>query len=105
MLRTIEDGERINEAIKKAKSAIVVGAGLIGLEMAVAFVERGIKTTVVELLPYVLPLMLDQDMAKLVHKMLEERGMRIIVGKGVDEILGTEKATGCLLLKRIFRPT
>ena len=97
VLRTIEDGERIDEAIKKAKSAVVVGAGLIGLETAVAFVERGLKTTVVELLPYVLPLMLDQDMANMVHKMLEERGMRIIVGRGVDEILGTEKATGVLV--------
>lgn len=94
VLRTIEDGERIDEAIKKAKSAVVIGAGLIGLETAVALVERGLKTTVVELLPYVLPLMLDQDMASVVHKMLEERGMGIIVGRGVDEILGTERATG-----------
>jgi NADH oxidase (H2O2-forming) len=88
VLRTIEDGERIDEAIKNAKSAVVVGAGLIGLETAVALVERGLKTTVVELLPYVLPLMLDQDMASIVQKMLEERGMRVIVGRGVDEILG-----------------
>ncbi len=97
VLRTIEDGERIDEAIKNAKSAVVVGAGLIGLETAVALVERGLKTTVVELLPYVLPLMLDQDMASIVQKMLEERGMRVIVGRGVDEILGGEKATGVLV--------
>jgi len=97
VLRTIEDGERIDEAIKNAKSAVVVGAGLIGLETAVALVERGLTTTVVELLPYVLPLMLDQDMASIVQKMLEERGMRVIVGRGVDEILGAEKATGVLV--------
>jgi len=36
--------------------------------------------------------MLDSDMAKLVHSMLEEKGLRIIVGKGIDEILGAEKA-------------
>jgi NADH oxidase (H2O2-forming) len=35
--------------------------------------------------------MLDQEMAKLVHEMLEQEGLRIIVGKGVEEILGTEK--------------
>jgi len=94
VVRTIEDGERIDQAIKKAKSAVVVGAGLIGLETAVAFAERGLKTTVVELLPYVLPLMLDEDMAKMVHGILEERGLRIMVGRAVDEILGTEKVTG-----------
>ena len=94
VVRTIEDGERIDQAIKKAKSAVVVGAGLIGLETAVALAERGLKTTVVELLPYVLPVMLDEDMAKLVHNMLEEKGLRIIVGRAVDEILGAEKVAG-----------
>ncbi len=94
VLRTIDDGEKIDKAIKDAKTAAVVGAGLIGLETAVAFVERGLKTTVVELLPYVLPLMLDEDMAKVVHGMLEKKGMRIIVKHAADEILGTEKATG-----------
>ena len=94
VVRTLEDGERIDQAIKKAKSAVVVGAGLIGLEIAVALAERGLRTTVVELLPYVLPVMLDEDMAKLVHGMLEEKGLRIIVGRAVDEILGTEKVAG-----------
>jgi NADH oxidase (H2O2-forming) len=94
VLRTIEDGEKIDQAIKNAKSAVVVGAGLIGLETAVAFVERGLKTTVVELLPYVLPVMLDKDVADRVHKMLEEKSLRVIVGRGVDEILGTDKISG-----------
>jgi len=94
VVRTLEDGERIDQAIKKAKSAVVVGAGLIGLETAVALAERGLKTTVVELLPYVLPVMLDEDMAKVVHGMLEEKGLRIIVGRAVDEVLGTEKVAG-----------
>ena len=94
VVRTLEDGERLDQAIKTAKSAVVIGAGLIGLETAVAFVERGLKTTVVELLPYVLPVMLDKDIADMVHKMLEEKGLKIIVGRGVDEILGTEKVSG-----------
>jgi len=94
VVRTLEDGERLDQAIKTAKSAVVIGAGLIGLETAVAFVERGLKTTVVELLPYVLPVMLDKGMADKVHKMLEEKGLKIIVGRGVDEILGNEKVSG-----------
>lgn len=91
-LRTIEDGQQIDQAIKKgAKNAAVIGAGLIGLETAIALKERGLNTTVIELLPYVLPVMLDQEMAKIVHEMLEQKGLKIIIGKGVDEILGTEK--------------
>ncbi len=92
-LRTIEDGQQIDHTIKDgAKNAAVIGAGLIGLETAIALKERGLNTTVVELLPQVLPVMLDQEMAKIVHEMLEQKGLRIIVGKGVEEILGTEKA-------------
>ncbi|MCK4953119.1 FAD-dependent oxidoreductase [Candidatus Bathyarchaeota archaeon] len=94
VLRTIEDGESIDQALKTARSAVVVGAGLIGIEAAVAFVERGITTSIVELLPYVLPVMLDEDMAKLVQKKLEEKGLKAILGRGVDEILGNEKVTG-----------
>ena len=68
-LRTIDDGEKIEQAIRSSSSAVVIGAGLIGLEIGVSFVERGLKTTVVELLPQVLPAMLDKDMADIVQKL------------------------------------
>jgi NADH oxidase (H2O2-forming) len=93
-LRTLEDGKRVSKALEKAKSTVVIGAGLIGLEAAVAFAERGLKATVVELLPQVLPAMLDRDMARLVQKHLEEKGINIITGRGVDEILGDDHVTG-----------
>jgi NADH oxidase (H2O2-forming) len=94
-LRTLEDGERIDQAIKGgAKTAVVMGAGLIGLETAVALQERGLKATVVELLPQILPMMLDADMAGMVQEMLQEKGIKILTGKGVEEFLGAEKVTG-----------
>jgi NADH oxidase (H2O2-forming) len=94
VLRTIDDGERIEQAIKESKSAVVIGAGLIGLELGVAFVERGLKTTVVELLPQILPAMLDKDVADFVQRDLERKGLRIITGRSVEEILGDDKVTG-----------
>jgi NADH oxidase (H2O2-forming) len=94
-VRTIEDGEEINEAIEKgAKSAIVMGAGLIGLEVAIGLTERGLKTTVVEMLPQIMPVMLDADMAKGVQEMLESKGITILTGKGVEEFTGTDKVDG-----------
>jgi NADH oxidase (H2O2-forming) len=94
-LRTLEDGEKIDAAVKKgAKTAVVMGAGLIGLETAIALQERGLETVVVEMLPQVLPQMLDQDMAKTAQEMLEQKGIGIQVGKPVEEVLGSEKATG-----------
>ena len=97
VLRTIEDGKKIDQAIDNgAKTAVVMGAGLIGLETAVALQERGLRTTVVELLPQILPAMLDADMAKSVQKMLEQKGINITVSKGVEGFLGTDKVTGII---------
>ena len=93
-LRGIEDGERIDAAVKAgAKSAIIMGAGLIGLEVGVALIERGLKVTIVEMLPQILPQLLDADMAKLVQEHLQEKGMIILTGKGVEEFLGEDKVT------------
>jgi NADH oxidase (H2O2-forming) len=96
-LRTLEDGERIEKAVKNgAKTALIMGAGLIGLEIAVGLQERGLGVTVVEMLPQVLPQMLDAEMAKAVQEMLEQKGIAILTGKPVEEITGTEKASGVI---------
>jgi NADH oxidase (H2O2-forming) len=93
-LRTLEDGEKILEEMQKgAKSAVIMGAGLIGLETGVAFIERGLKVTLVEMLPQILPQMLDADMAKLVQEHLQEKGMCILTEKRVEEFLGGDKVT------------
>jgi NADH oxidase (H2O2-forming) len=96
-LRTLEDGERIDQAIKKgAKTAIIMGAGLIGLEVAIALQERGLKSTVIEMLPQILPQMLDADMAKAAEEMLQQKGIKVLAGKSVQEFLGDEKVTGAV---------
>mgnify|MGYP000206236277 CR=1 FL=1 len=90
VLRTIDDARAIMEAMSKARSAVVIGAGAIGLESAAALAEKGVETTIVELLPHVLPLSLDADMAKPIQEVLEEHGVHVIVGKPVSRILGDE---------------
>jgi len=96
-LRGIEDGERIDEAVKAgAKSAVIMGAGLIGLEVGVGLMERGLSVTIVEMLPQILPQLLDADMAKLVQEHLESKGMRILTSKGVEEFVGNGKVTAVI---------
>ncbi|HJW97916.1 MAG TPA: FAD-dependent oxidoreductase [Candidatus Bathyarchaeia archaeon] len=93
-LRTLEDGEKVDQAVRKgAKTAVVMGAGLIGLETGIALHERGLKVTIVEMLPQVLPLPLDPEIAKMVQEMLEQKGIRVLTGKCVEEFLGTDKVT------------
>jgi NADPH-dependent 2,4-dienoyl-CoA reductase/sulfur reductase-like enzyme/rhodanese-related sulfurtransferase len=64
-LRDIPDMDRIAKFIdeKKPVTAVVIGGGFIGLEMAEAFHHRGIHVTIVERNPHILPL-LDADMAR-----------------------------------------
>jgi NADH oxidase (H2O2-forming) len=96
-LRDIEDGEKIDAAVKAgAKSAVIMGAGLIGLEVGVGLMERGLTVTIVELLPQILPQLLDADMAKMVQEHLESKGMRILTRKGVEEFIGEEKVTAVI---------
>jgi NADH oxidase (H2O2-forming) len=96
-LRSIEDGEKISQAVQNgAKSAVIMGAGLIGLEVGVALIEKGLKVTIVEMLPQILPAMLDADMAKLVQEHLQEKGMTILTGKGVEEFIGDDKVTAIM---------
>jgi NADH oxidase (H2O2-forming) len=96
-LRGMEDGEKIDAAVKAgAKSAVIMGAGLIGLELGVGLIERGLKVTVVEMLPQILPQLLDADMAKLVQEHLEEKGMRILTSRTVEEFLGDDTVKAVL---------
>ncbi|MCL1978408.1 MAG: FAD-dependent oxidoreductase [Candidatus Bathyarchaeota archaeon] len=93
-LRSIEDGEKIDAAVKAgAKSAIIMGAGLIGLELGAALIKRGLQVTVVEMLPQILPQLLDVDMAKLVQDHLKQKDMKILLNKTVEEILGEDKVS------------
>jgi len=86
-LRNINDMYKIKHHIiqKSPKSAVIVGTGFIGLEMAENLKGLGIEVTMVELLPQVSP-GLDEDMAFLVEKHLIEKGVRVITGKSANEI-------------------
>ena len=96
-LRTLEDGEKILQEVQNgAKSAVIMGAGLIGLETGVALIERGLKVTIVEMLPQILPQMLDADMARQVQEHLQEKGMCILTSKTVEEFLGDDKVTAIM---------
>ena len=66
-VRGISDGQAIMERLPMVHQAVVAGAGVIGLEMAVALRARGKEVTVVEMFDQVVPRILDRDMAQLVQ--------------------------------------
>lgn len=92
-----EDGEHIAEALNagEVKSGLVIGAGLIGLQTAIAFSKRGIKTTVIERLPSLIPTLLDAEISSIVKDYLEP-DITFILGKTVDAIRGRGRVESVL---------
>jgi NADPH-dependent 2,4-dienoyl-CoA reductase/sulfur reductase-like enzyme/rhodanese-related sulfurtransferase len=83
-LRTIPDSRRVRSWIaeKDAKTALIVGGGFIGLEMAENLVHRGLRVTVLEKADQVMP-PLDAEMAKPVRRQLEAHGVTVRLSDGV----------------------
>ncbi|HWP91783.1 MAG TPA: CoA-disulfide reductase [Thermodesulfobacteriota bacterium] len=88
-MRTLEDGIELSRFIKKRspKKVAVIGGGYIGMEMVEAFREKGFQVTVVEKLPRVLS-NFDIEISERVHKKLEEKGVKLILGSGVKALKG-----------------
>jgi len=91
-LRKMEDGLAIKQFLMKGgiNHAVIVGSGLIGLEMAEAFYEWGIETTVIEMLDWVLPAVLDKDIALILSRYLEEKGIHLFTSEKVLRFEGNE---------------
>lgn len=88
-LRKIGDLARFASVLDRLgpKKAVIVGAGYIGMELAEAFHELNIKTTLVEKFPRVLP-KFDPEMAQLVHDQLVERDVELVLGDGLSQLQG-----------------
>ncbi len=84
-LRTVPDSDRIKAHVdnEKPQSAVIVGGGFIGLEMAENLVHRGVNTTIVEMLDQVMA-PLDLEMAAMVHAHLKEKGVACELGQSVQ---------------------
>ena len=88
-LRTVEDVEKIADRVKaKPKSAVVIGGGFIGVEIAENLVHKGVPTTVVEAAPQVLA-PLDPEMATLVAKEMREHGISLHLGVSAKDVTPT----------------
>ncbi len=88
-LWTIPDMDAISAYMKTGipKSAVVVGGGFIGLEMAEAFHARGLSTTVVELMPRIMSVM-DPEFGSMIAAKFEEKGVRVLTGAGLKAVHG-----------------
>jgi NAD(P)H-nitrite reductase large subunit len=102
---TIKDAERLTSKIDsiQAKSAVVIGAGLIGISVTEALAKRGLKVTVVELQEKILSLVLDAKASDIVEDVVRKAGVNIVTGQSVQKIMGkldNDSAVGSVILTK-----
>lgn len=111
-LRTVEDVEKIfKRVLEKPQSAVVIGGGFIGVEIAENLTHKGIATTVVEASPQLLA-PLDPEMATLVAAEMKRNGVNLHLGVSAAEISekevklsdGTEISAEMIILAIGVRP-
>lgn len=87
-LKTLSDVEKMLQSTDAVRTAVVIGAGLVGLETAQALREQGKTVIVVEMEDRVLPQMVDQELAQPVKKQLEANGVQIVLNAQLEAIQG-----------------
>ena len=85
VLRDIEDTDAVVAAVEGARSAVVVGGGYVGLEVAENLVHRGLRVSLVEAAPQVMA-PLDPEMVEPVHALMREHGLDLRLGTTVTEV-------------------
>jgi NAD(P)H-nitrite reductase large subunit len=94
----ITDAQRLTAKIDSvhAKSAVVIGAGLIGISCTEALVKRGLKVTIVELQEKILSLLLDPKGSDIVEAVIRKAGVDFATGQSVQKIIGRPENEGAV---------
>jgi NAD(P)H-nitrite reductase large subunit len=85
-LWTMEQARSIVGAVREAGKAVVIGAGLIGLKVATALAMRGLKVTVIEKLPRIMPRQLDDAAAQVIGNALCRAGIELMLDTEVQGV-------------------
>ncbi|MDF2572787.1 MAG: CoA-disulfide reductase, partial [Sporomusa sp.] len=97
-LRNVVSADNIRKYVLAAqpKSAVILGSGFIGLEMAENLAARGIAVTIVEMAQHVMPA-LDQDVAVYLEDYLKEQGITVVVNDHVVRMEGSSEVNKVVL--------
>lgn len=93
-LRTLDDAFELLEYLKNHQRVVVIGGGLLGLEIARAMKSRGAQVDVVEFFDRLLPRQLDIQGASLLKAQIENMGINVHLGLATEEILGQNDVRG-----------
>ena len=83
----IADGRAVDKIIPKYKSAAVIGAGAIGVEITLALIARGYQEVyLLDMLENILPAGLDKDMTGKVEQVMQEKGTELVLSASISSV-------------------
>ncbi|MBL8478357.1 MAG: NAD(P)/FAD-dependent oxidoreductase, partial [Sterolibacteriaceae bacterium] len=88
--RDIKDTDEMIATAATHRHAVVIGGGLLGLEAANGLKLRGMDVTVVHLMPWLMERQLDKVAADMLKASLEARGLKFLLEKQTEALLGGE---------------
>jgi nitrite reductase (NADH) large subunit len=94
VLRLLDDARTLQEQVKLAKSVVIIGGGVLGLECAAGMTGDGRKVTVLEGFDWLMPRQLNRQGAAQLEKFLGTLGIDVMTGVSVKELLGDEHVAG-----------
>ncbi|CAM4491294.1 nitrite reductase large subunit NirB [Paenibacillus typhae] len=94
--RDIKDTQIMQETAKTHRKALVIGGGLLGLEAARGLLHLGMEVSVVHINEYLMERQLDEAAAVMLQKELEAQGMKFLLKKQSEAILGKKRVKGLL---------
>ena len=95
--RDLDDVEVMLRQAEKGGSAVVIGGGLLGLEAAAGLKAKGMRVSVVHLMPTLMERQLDPSAGYLLQKAIEQRGIEVFTEANTQAILGDSRVEGLKL--------
>jgi NADH oxidase (H2O2-forming) len=92
VFKSLKDAERIISA--RGRNVVVIGSGLIGVQLAMALCKRRWEVCLVEVLDWILPNLFDERASSIVKKILEGKGIKVLTGTKVLGIEGKIRVNG-----------
>ena len=89
--RDIYDVDRMLDAAKRHKHAVVIGGGLLGLEAANGLMVQGMSVTVIHIMNDLMERQLDSQASSMLRASLEERGLKFLMGAQTEAIIGQDR--------------
>jgi nitrite reductase (NADH) large subunit len=96
-LRTLSDALILRQKARTARHSVMLGGGLLGLDLAVALHTNGTQVTVVEMMPRLLPRQLDEQGAGILARLISARGIQVITNDSCASVGGNGRVESVTL--------